>query len=85
MVLPQTSPQFHSRHGVEPPDWQKDVPKAVAGIGTARVNAELRKLMPDSQITLATNLQALFDIALQRGGDLEVDTTRFRLHLKLAA
>jgi hypothetical protein len=37
--------QYHSRHGVAPLDWQKDIREAVVGMGTARVSAELHKLM----------------------------------------
>jgi hypothetical protein len=77
--------QFHSHHGLEPLNWQKDAREAIARMGAARVNAELRRLMPDSKITLATTLQALFDLTLQRGGDLELDSMRFRLRLKIAA
>ena len=75
--------QFHSHHGVGPLDWQKDIREAAARTGKARFNVELRKLMPTSQISLATTLRDLLGLARQLGGDFELDTSRFRMHLKV--
>jgi hypothetical protein len=53
--------------------------KPAAKIQVARIKAELQNLMP--KITLVSTLLDLFGLAGQLGGDLKVDTNRFRLHL----